>query len=92
MKKLVFALLTTCLMGSAFAQTAATNNPDHRKAAELQKSSTASVPGAKKATVQSLGELKPYGVVLGVVAVGAIVAVSSSGGHHNTSGTTGTVP
>jgi len=91
MKKLIFALLATGLMGSAFAQTATPKNDGYKKAAVVPTSSAASVPGAKQATTQSLGELWPQAVVLGIVTVGVIVAVSSSGGGH-TSGTTGTTP
>lgn len=90
MKKFIFALLATGLMGSAFAQTTAPNNDNHKKAAAAPTSSNASVPGAKRATTQSLGELKPYGVVLGIAVVGVIVAASSGGGHS--SSTTGTTP
>ena len=90
MKKFLFALLATGLMGSAFAQTTTPNNGDHGKADVPPISTQASVPGARQATTQSLGELRPYAVVLGVVAIGVIVAVSSSGGHS--SGTTGTTP
>jgi len=93
MKKFLFALLATGLMGSAFAQTTTPNNDNHKKGAVVPTSSTATVPGAKQATTQSLGELWPQAVVLGVAAVGVIVAVSSGGGHNNNStGTTGTTP
>lgn len=88
MKKFIVALLATGLMGSALAQTTPPNNDNHKKAAVVPTSSSASVPGAKTATVQSLGDLKPFGVVLGIAVVGVIVAVSSGGGHS--SGTTGT--
>lgn len=88
MKKFIVALLATGLMGSAFAQTTPPNQDNHKKAADVPTSSSASVPGAKTATTQSLGDLKPFGVVLGIAAVGVIVAVSSGGGHSsNTTGT-----
>ncbi len=88
MKKLIVALLASSLMASAFAQTTPPNTDSHKKAAAAPTSQSASVPGAKTATVQSLGDLTPFGVVLGIAAVGVIVAVSSGGGHS--SGTTGT--
>jgi len=92
MKKFIFALLATGLMGSAFAQTTAPKNDDHRGAAVVPTSSPASVPGAKQATTQSLGELMPQAVILGAVAVGVIVVAFNNSDHHNTSGTTGTTP
>jgi hypothetical protein len=87
MKKFIVALLATGLMGSALAQTPPPPAPPAPSTPPA--SQPVKVPGAKTATVQSLGDLTPFGVVLGVAAVGVIVAVSSGGGH-STSGTTGT--
>lgn len=87
MKKLIVALLATGLIGSAFAQTAPQQTPP--PAPVTTPAPTPSIPGARRATGESRGDLKPFYIVAGVAAVAAIaVAAGSSGGKS--SGTTGT--
>lgn len=92
MKQLITALLATGLMGSAFAQNTKTDQQPAPTPAPA-----ASIPGAKTATTQSLGDMVPFYVVGGVVVVGAIVAATDGGNGHKgsapgtgTTGTTGT--
>lgn len=91
MKKTIVALLASGLMGSALAQSTPPAEPQPQAAPAM------SVPGAKGATVQSLGEMVPYYVISGVAIVGAVVAASSGGGSSSKkasdpppTGTTGT--
>jgi hypothetical protein len=86
MKKIIVALLATGLMGSALAQSAPPANPPQAgtKAQAKVTPPPASVPGAKGATTQSLGEMTPFAVVGGLVVVGIIVAASSGGGGNKT--------
>lgn len=96
MRKMIVALLASGLMGSALAQSAPPADPQQQpQAAPPAAAPAPSVPGAKGATVQSLGEMVPYYVIGGVAVVGAIVAASSGGSDHKAStppvtGTTGT--
>jgi len=93
MNKMIVALLASGLMGSALAQSAPP--ADQQQQPQQQAAPAPSVPGAKGATTQSLGEMVPYAVIVGAVVVGAIVAASSGGSDHKGStppptGTTGT--
>ena len=97
MKKMIVALLATGLMGSALAQSAPpANSLQAQTKTETNTTTPApSVPGAKTATTQSLGDMAPYAVVGGLAVVGIIVAVSSGGSGNKSStppptGTTGT--
>lgn len=85
MKKLIVALLATGLMGSAFAQ----STPSQTDTSATTSAVTPSVPGAKKARTQSLGDMKPFYIVLGATAVAAVaIAAGSSGKKSGTTGTT----
>lgn len=91
MIKFIVPLLAFGLMGSAFAQSAPSDQP--ASAAQTTPvapvaAQTATVPGAKNASASSLGELTPFYVVAGVAVAGA-VAIAAGGGssHHGTTGT-----
>lgn len=106
MKKMIFALLATGLMGSALAQstppadssqaTTSQQTPVRCAPGTTQQSQGAAgvpcVPGAKTATTQSLGDMVPFAVVGGVIVVGAIVAATSGGGKTASPAPTGTTP
>lgn len=90
MKNLIVALLATGLMGSALAQSAPPADQPQPQAAPAP-----SVPGAKGAAAQSLGEMTPFYVIGGVAVLGAVIAAGGGGNDHKTStppptGTTGT--
>lgn len=91
MTKYIVALLATGLMGSAFAQSAPSQQPVSSTQATpvaAAPASTTTVPGAKGASASSLGELTPFYVVVGAAVIGGI-AIAAGGGssHHGTTGT-----
>jgi hypothetical protein len=86
MTKFIVALLATGLMGSAFAQSAPSQQP--APAPQAAPATTTTVPGAKSASASSMGELTPFYVVAGVAVAGAIVI--AAGGGSSKHGTTGT--
>lgn len=88
MKKMIVALLATGLMGSAMAQSTAPSKRTQPQVAPAP--APAAVAGTKTATTQSLGELTPYAVIVGAVAVGAVIAATSGGSSHKSTPTTGT--
>ncbi|WP_139350382.1 hypothetical protein [Rhodanobacter sp. B04] len=88
MKKLIVALLAAGLMGSAFAQPASPQG-GQQSAPPPPASLAPSVPGAKTASTESLGDLTPFYVVAGIAAVGVIVVASGSSGGKKAA-TTGT--
>lgn len=83
------SLLALAVSSQAFAQ-GGTSQPPPPPAPAAQPT----VPAPHKATEQSLGDLAPYAVAIGVVVA---VAVASGGSGHKyggtgTTGTTGTTP
>lgn len=92
MKKLMIAMLVAGLASSAYAQSPA---PQTSQQSTPPPATTPSVPGAHTASTASLGDLTPFYVVAGAVAVGAIIVATNGNdkdkkSNTGTTGTTGT--
>lgn len=88
----VASMLALAVSSQVFAQDNAgqTPVPPAPVAATAPPAAQPNVPAPKQATTQSLGDLTPYAIAIGVIVVVAVA--SGGGGRSSANGTTGTTP